>query len=129
MRKFRFIGDPGDWGCDLQKNKIYSADMIVTNGYDDEFGYDWVVLRCAENNPEDWEEVFDKPKKLHKDTDLGYFSGLALQAILSNPNTAGQIRAVYGNVTAEKADEIVSKKAITIAKELIKQLDQEQHAL
>ena len=112
MRKFRFIGDPEEWNGGLKKNVIYNEDKIVINGYDDEFGYDWNVLRIAEAYPEDWQEVFEG-KKLHKDTDLGYFAGVALHGLLAN---------------SKNYDSTVnfSIAAIETAKELIQQLDQEQ---
>jgi hypothetical protein len=108
MRKFRFIGEPVNSYYLLEKNSIYNANTIVTDGHDDEFGYGWDVLRYAEENPEDWEEI----KPLHKDTDLGYFAGVAMQGILQDSNW------ITNPIEA-------AKRAVEYSKELIKQLDQE----
>jgi hypothetical protein len=107
MRKFRFIGDPKEWDGKLEKNKIYDGAFTPQ---------DW-KCNVAEGSfyfPEDWEEVYDEPKRLHKDTDLGYFAGLALQAIINQPE-------YYGAKTIDQV-----RKSIEKAKEIIKQLDQEQ---
>ena len=95
MRKFRFIGDSEEWGNVFEKNKVY---YLPTSSI---------------NFPEDWQEVFDEPKKLHKDTDLGYFAGLALHGLLANSKNYDS--TVNFSIAAIKA-----------AKELIKQLDEEQ---
>lgn len=58
--------------------------------------------------------MMDEVKQLHKDTDLGYFAGLAMHGLL-----AGTDREDIGE------EEELSKLSIEIAKELIKQLDEE----
>ena len=104
MRKFRFIGE--EWDNVFEKNKVYDGTFIPK-----ELHYD--VATYSFKFPEDWQEVFDEPKKLHKDTDLGYFAGLALHGLLAN---------------SKNYDSTVnfSIAAIETAKELIQQLDQEQ---
>jgi hypothetical protein len=106
MRKFRFIGDPSEWDGDLEKDKIYAETFSPK-------GWNYNIVEGALNYPDDWEEVFDEPKKLHKDTDLGYFAGVALRGLLAN---------------SKNYDSTVnfSIAAIETAKELIQQLDQEQ---
>ena len=75
MRRFRFVGYPDNYSKWLKKpvfNMIFDekthAEYCGTGA-----SQGWKVL---ENLP-DWEEVFEtKPKRLHKDTDLGYFAGV-----------------------------------------------------
>ena len=107
MRKFRFIGDPSEWDGDFEKDKIYAETFIPK-------GWNYNIVEGALNFPDDWEEVFDEPKKLHKDTDLGYFAGLALQAILINDKN-------FGTDTDFQIEIAIHK-----AQKLIQQLDQEQ---
>jgi len=110
MRKFRFIGDPKEWDGKLEKNKIYDGTFTPQ---------DW-KYNVAEGSfyfTEDWEEVFDEPKKLHKDTDLGYFSFELMKAMINSPEIT----------TSDDADmETFVGYYVSMAKELIKQLDQEQ---
>jgi hypothetical protein len=118
MRKFRFIGD------DLN---VYSDYFHVGSIYDADYkdGHWKKVSELAQLNSQDWEEVFEdknieipvlganktliyeRPKNLHKDTDLGYFAGVILQGLVSSSRP------------------IDFKDLIQLAKELIKQLDQE----
>lgn len=58
---------------------------------------------------------------LHKDTDLGVFSAMFVQGLISN---SGQCQTFAGN-NPESVPSYVVKTAISLAKELIKQLDQE----
>jgi hypothetical protein len=110
MRKFRFIGDPNEWDGDCEKDKFYAATYIPK-------GWHYDVATCALNFPDDWEEVFDEPKKLHKETDLGYFSFELMKAMINSPELT----------TSDDADmESFVSYYVSLAKELIKQLDQEQ---
>ena len=84
---------------------------------DDNFPVSFYV----EKYPADWEDVFEnqfEPEgfldRMHKDTDLGHYAGLAMQGLLSNSNSS----FIVGT------PELISS-SISIAKELIKQLDQE----
>jgi hypothetical protein len=59
MRRFKFVGDPEEYGQDdgsnylLIKNEIYNQGFIP-------WSYDTgSVLSASEEYPEDWEEVFD----------------------------------------------------------------------
>jgi hypothetical protein len=110
MRKFRFIGDPIEWDGDLKKNKVYEGVYKLTEKSHN-------VFDAVNFYPNDWQEVFDEPKKLHKDTDLGYFAGLAMQGYISSP--------VPGLKDLYDTGEII-RRSIFFAKELIKQLDQEE---
>ena len=76
MRRFRLLKQEG-------YNTLYKGEI-----YDDSFIPGHVsVFELSRKYPEDWYEVFDEPKQLHKDTDLGYFAGLAMQGLISNaPN-------------------------------------------
>ena len=107
MRKFRFIGDPEEWDNVVEKNKVYDCTFIPK-----EYSH-YDIATYSFNFPEDWQEVFDEPKKLHKDTDLGYFAGVALHGLLANSKNYDS--TVNFSIAAIKA-----------AKELIQQLDQEQ---
>lgn len=124
MRKFKYIGNNLDgFNPMFEKNVIYNEDFSLGVGYSN-------VGRIAQRYPHDWEEVFgeqvDPPKKvepttLHKDTDLGYFAGLALQGIHSNPDWVKTCKI------EDDWEEYVSRSvsaAIDISKELIKQLDE-----
>jgi hypothetical protein len=53
-----------------------------------------------------------------------YAAVAVAQGLLANPNTAGQIRAEYGEVTAECARKVVVATAYGIADELLKQENQ-----
>jgi len=59
------------------------------------------------------DQILPEAKKLHKDTDLGYFAGVAMQSILLSDS--------YKSASARTKAE----NAVFLAKELIKQLDQE----
>ena len=50
-----------------------------------------------------------------------YAACAALQGILANPNTAGQVKYEFGQVKAERANEIVVRTAYSLADELLKQ--------
>ena len=50
-------------------------------------------------------------------------AAMALQGLLSNPNTAGQIQNNFGKVSVERGKEIICKTAIGLADELIKELE------
>ena len=124
MRKFRFIGD------DLN---VYSDYFHVGSIYDADYkdGPWKKVSELAQLYSQDWEEVFEyknieipvlganktliyeSPKNLHKDTDLGYFAGVAMQSILLSDS--------YKSASARTKAE----NAVFLAKELIRQLDQD----
>lgn len=100
MRRFRLISrddayDPLIYG------EVYSGD-VKPHGWEED------VLWNAKFNAEDWEEVFEETL-LHQ-TDLGYYAGLAIQGLLSDP---------------EFPINDVSNMSLSIAKELIKQLKEE----
>lgn len=111
MRKFRFVGHPDNYSR-WEKLPIFNM-VFDEKSHAEYYGIGaesaWKIL---ENMP-DWQEVFDNPKPLHKDTDLGYFAGLAMQGLCSNKRF---LDAPF--------DEI-SELSISQAKELIKQLDKE----
>lgn len=122
-RKFRFVGDPNSqWYLPVEKNKVYPDTYFSSCMNASRIG-----LAYDLGNREDWEEVFEseQPETLLKDTDLGYFAGLAISGLLSNPKTSEQISSQIGDVTPEKANKIVSITAIAIAKSLIEELKKE----
>ena len=104
MRKFRFIGDPEDYNNDVIFGEIYLENYQPNK---------WPLSVIGYFGLPEWEEVIEKPKPLHKDTDLGYFAGVAMQSILLSDS--------YKSASARTKVE----NAIFLAKELIKQLDQE----
>ena len=84
MRRFRFIGDPKEYSGDFQKEAIYDYSVLGASVSNIEMNVEWLFNEYTE----DWQEVFDNDggtiiKPLHKDTDLGYFSGLAMQGQFS----------------------------------------------
>lgn len=119
MRRFRFVGDPSEYG---------DTKPVVGQDYDEHtIETKWGTTGCStiETFPNEWQEVYDKPMitdgpvsftkiptPLHKDTDLGYFAGLAMQGILANDTASGN-------------HENMVKASIILAKELIKQLNEE----
>ena len=52
-----------------------------------------------------------------------YFAAMAMQGLLSNPNTARQIQQEFGQVTADAANGVVCATALNIADKLLKQLE------
>jgi hypothetical protein len=50
-----------------------------------------------------------------------YAACAAMQGVLSNPNTAKQIYATFGEVTSEQANQIICVTAYKMADELLKQ--------
>lgn len=106
MRRFRFVGDPKEYQWDVLPvvGKIYDGDFMWT--YKGEIAGN-PLQKWWNEEPEngDWQEVFDEPKPLHKDTDLGYYAGLAM----------------LGAIT--RGIPLSGKECIDAAKELIKQLD------
>lgn len=122
MRRFKFIGDQNlPWILPVEKYCIYDIDYFCKEGGDlIEPSHEWIEVFENQFEPEGFLD------RMHKDTDLGYYAGLAMQALLSNPKTATQITEQFGiNVTADKSNELVAKTSIGIAKKLIKQLDKE----
>jgi hypothetical protein len=118
MRKFRFVGDPKTYGWDNKPvvGEIYDA---THKGYCVEDDFESLPIEEWPKNEggQDWEEVTEtepEPKPLHKDTDLGYFAGLAMQGILANHSGRDSVYI-----------ERVVSDSIDCAKELIKQLDNE----
>ena len=91
MRRFRFIGDPKQYNWD-DKPVVYQIYPETHTGKIKSMQWESKPL-SRWDDPElliDWQEVFDGkpyireiPKPLHKDTDLGYFSGLAMQGQFS----------------------------------------------
>lgn len=123
MRRFRFIGDPKEYHWD-QRPK--TGDTYVIEEINDMWGGgDFDDDDISEWGKNDWQEVFENdggtmlttPKTLHKDTDLGYFSGLAMIGLLSN-------RSMIDNVERPSIDWLTDC-SISISKELIKQLNEE----
>lgn len=121
MRKFRFIGNPDEYDILFIKfGEVYNENDIPWTE-DGKPNKDWTidknVLGAFKEYPEDWEEVFDEPiKQLHKDTDLGYFAGVALNGLLSDQKRSGSSKDF-------------AETAILFAKELINQLDEKNKAL
>lgn len=123
MRRFRFVGEPKDYGKGFIKVGKIVHENYLRNGSDP-------LLDIVKNYPQDWQEVYENeghvlsqiaeptPKPLHKDTDLGHFAGLALQGILSNPSE------VISNLT----DSQKAQYALIMAEKLIKQLKEQGHA-
>ena len=54
-----------------------------------------------------------------------YAACMAMQGLLSNPNTAGQIIAVAGDAEAEVVNAIICRTAFKLADELLKQENNE----
>lgn len=111
MRKFKIKN-----GTDVYRLFGHTAGEVYELDQIDSSGDIWLKTdnkyRSWCYSPDEVEEVFEEPNKpLHKDTDLGYFAGLAMQVMLANTN-------VY-----EK--ENGCKNSIEWAKELIKQLDEQ----
>lgn len=122
MRRFRLIKyDEAYEHLDL--GKVYDGDFLPNN-------WSETIEETAKRFPNEWEEVFDtnfvkgkpftdipkvetKSKTLHKDTDLGYFAGLAMQGYIS----AGS--------NGMPNPDMIAQYAMEAAKELIKQLDAE----
>jgi hypothetical protein len=100
MRKFRLkVWD--DAYRPLKPDEVYDA-LFIPDGWNLSVGHH------AGMYPKEWQEVFP----VHKDTDLGYFSGLVLQSLIP----------VCKDLPDHK---LVVFSAIEIAKELIAQLDKE----
>ena len=122
MRRFRFIGDPSDYLIEFKRCNVYNGNQKAYKQLEGTIEDD------SKEYPNNWEEVFEiDPKDLnnfnssiiiepknHKDTDLGYFAGLAMQGIISSP---------YRKDIGE--EEEIATLSIIVAKELIKQLDKE----
>jgi hypothetical protein len=127
MRKFRFIGNSSDWEWDVNpiKRGIYSMELLNKMRGGDPVDDDLVDCKWGKEN---FEEVFEDKnykipilgynnvsvKQIHKDTDLGYFAGLAMAGILGNTEL---------QYLCNEKD--IAIDSIRYAKELIKQLDQE----
>ena len=137
MRKFRFIGDSSNWEWEInpvhgfiysmeQLNKMRCGDPVDDDFMDCRWGkenfeeilYYYENLGASVKDIKKVENFWGTPmpwtseNHFHKDTDLGYFAGLVLQGILAN----------------SKKDDYpkeLARESILIAKELIKQLDQE----
>jgi hypothetical protein len=125
MRKFRFIGDSCDWEWDINPilGSLYTLDALNEMRGGDPVDDDLIDCEWGKEN---FQEVFEyknykipilgynnvSVKQLHKDTDLGYFAGVAMQGILQDSNW------ITNPIEA-------SKRAVEYSKELIKQLDQE----
>ena len=109
MRKFRLLTEQGY--NEYEKGQIYPENYQRDNDT-------LPVRKLVILFPHDWEEVFDDEKReklpLHKDTDLGHFSGVILAAFGSSPN--------HNNI---RFDTLVAR-SIELAKELISQLDKER---
>lgn len=105
MRKFRLLNQQGYHG--IYKGQIYKENFIAG---------DVSVLKLTEEYPKDWEEVFDEPKPLHKDTDLGYFSLEIMKSLIS-------IAPYLKKDTSKTANSDFAANCIGLAEELIKQLD------
>jgi hypothetical protein len=114
MKRFRFVGDPTEY-----ETKKYGQSFKVGKIYDPSHlgeGRKLPVLEYAKDFPNDWQAVFDEPKPLLKDTDLGYFSIEIIKAIFqSTPVRQGENKSGNEFVT----------DCINLAKELIKQLEEE----
>jgi hypothetical protein len=111
MRKFRFVGDPTEY-----ETKQYGQAFKVGEIYDPNYigvGCYFPVKEYTKDNPHDWQPVFEEPKPLLKDTDLGYFAGLAMQSILHDPNW----------ITDPKD---AAKRSVEYAKALIEELNKQQ---
>lgn len=122
-RKFKFVGSEKEW-ITLTNGQVFSAGYIIMNGR--------TVLEYKDLYPEDWEEVTepettripnqDQPASSMTKFEMAVF--MAMQGLLSNPNTAHQITSALGsNVSVEMADRALVGKAITLAKETFKQLN------
>jgi hypothetical protein len=109
MRKFRLLTQEGYYG--LNKGEVYPENYQSKDG-------GLSVGELVRIYKSEWEEVFsdEQPEKLplHKDTDLGYFSGVILAAFTSSPN--------HNNI---RFDTLV-ERSIELAKGLIAQLDKER---
>lgn len=110
MRKFKLLTKDGYINPFWEIGKIYDENFIGC-------GSDYTVGQLQKDYPQDWQEVFEEEKvqvtTLHKDTDLGYFAGLAMQAMIS--------RSDQNSGWSEGE----TSQCIYIAKELINQLNKE----
>ena len=116
MRRFRFVGDPNMFDWDL---KPVLGDIYPETHFGTKKGIPFTPVFANGVDTDHWQEVFDHiglptPKPLHKDTDLGYFAGLAMRGLLSDSSLSYQ--------TSDWAEKL-SMDSIKAAKELIKQLD------
>lgn len=126
MRRFRFVGEPNSFDWD---QKPVMGDIYPETHFGTKNGVPWRQTFADGVDTNNWQEVFDHvglPNPLHKDTDLGYFAGLAMQAMLSNPNTPNLITSSIGrSPTPQESLQIIASTAKSMARELIKQLDEE----
>lgn len=116
MRRFRFIGDPSkfQWLINPVPGNEYSIDEINRMRAHKGRYLDYLDLSIRKN---DWQEVIEtEPKQLHKDTDLGYFSLEIMKSLISSPKIT---------VSKEVTNSVFISQCIELAKELIKQLDNE----
>lgn len=110
MRRFRFVGDPGDYSPGLvEYNHIYE-------GYEEIGSY--TVITLSYDYPNDWREVIDEPETTLHQTDLGYYAGLALNGYMANIFDSDDMH--------RHSEEKVAEWSINYAKELIKQLKEEE---
>lgn len=113
MRRFRFVGDPKEynrWNKRPVFNDIYDQEKHAEY-YGSGANSAWRIL----DDHEDWQEVFDEPKPLHKDTDLGMFTLGIINGTISNQLMVDSM--------SDQSRQFLVENAILLAKELIKQLD------
>lgn len=115
MRRFRFVGDPSDYRIE-GFDPPFKVGEVYEGSLKDPQCISSVQEYADSLNDEDWQEVFETElKTLHKETDLGYFAGLAMQGILANSS----------DIIVNLKDSDKSYFAVLMAKELIKQLNEE----
>lgn len=141
MRRFRLKDQ--DFDYKTRKSQFHEYGSIYYLDYIDSDGDVWLKTNTDNCShcyaPFEVEEVFDeKPmitagpvtftpihNPLHKDTDLGYYAGLAMQGILANEELRMKI---LSDASQNKVSgfECIEKEAIRSARELIKQLNEER---
>ena len=123
MRKYKLITDQGY--SELEKGQEHYENFVAA---------DLRVKELVELYPEDWVEVTGQPiPTLHKDTDLGYFVGLAMGSLLNMISTKEGAK-IYFEISGANNPELVHKLveehlcmfSIELAQELIKQLDEQK---
>ena len=124
MRKWKFIGDHYQlslyqWKINPVIGGIYTEDQL-RKMWDEKkcVPFNWDMCRVDE----DWQEVFEEEKvqeaTLHKDTDLGYFAGLAMSVLPPPKEYIGE-KETYDNYSEW------ARRCVTMAMALINQLNKE----
>jgi hypothetical protein len=108
MKKFKFLGDGHEygWAKNPEKGEFYNIDQINEMVFDADRKASYTEKDLI-RFPDQWQEVVEP---LLKDTDFGYFAGLAMQSLIS---------------TAEIDPSYVCRLSVQYAKSLIEELRKE----